>query len=538
MENKNTLIAIMLMLAVWFGYSLFFQTNYPNNQTTEQQSVSVEQISSKPLISTEDESVVEAVNFIPLLSSDQPVSGREITVDNDLYRAVFSSVGARLISFKLKKYREESDLDSPLISLVDPSSFREATLNTVGMDGIKFPVDAVYQIDSNEDEIQLTGSKKLSLNFSFIRNDGLKIVKTYIFHGDKYAFDLFLKVSNQSNQFVRGNISLSLLHPWDDSEAGDQFSFIGPVTLIADGLETDDPEDLVKEPRQYGKDVIWSAFENKYFISVIIPLNGSSEKVRIDKSNFYVRNTFESPFISIDSGQSVDFSYSMYFGPRDLNVLKGVNHDLDKAIDFGIFTIIAKPLLHVLNYFYSFIGNYGLAIIILTIIIKLLFWPLTHKSYASMKDMQKLQPQMKKLREKNKNDREKMNRELMELYKTHRVNPMGGCLPMIVQIPVFFALYKVLMDAIELRQAPFAFWLTDLSLKDPYYITPLVMGVTMFIQQKLTPSTMDPMQAKMFMFMPVIFTFLFLNFPSGLVLYWLVNNLLTILQQYYIHKKA
>lgn len=154
-----------------------------------------------------------------------------------------------------------------------------------------------------------------------------------------------------------------------------------------------------------------------------------------------------------------------------------------------------------------------------------------------MKDMQKLQPEMQKIRDKFKNDRERQNRELMELYKTHRVNPLGGCLPMVVQIPVFFALYKVLMDAIELRQAPFALWITDLSLKDPYYVTPLIMGATMFIQQKLTPSTMDPTQAKVFMLMPIIFTFLFLNFPSGLVVYWLVNNLLTILQQYIIHKK-
>ncbi|WP_432821872.1 membrane protein insertase YidC [Trichloromonas sp.] len=537
MENKNTLIALMLMLAVWFGYSLFFQPPPPVSPPAEPQLVSAEVVPAVVPVSSPQLAAVPQFDM-DTAGSSQPAPVREVTVENELYRAVFSSSGARLIAFELKNYRQESDLDSPLISLVDPSTFRDSTLNTSGMDGMGFPVDAVYQIDNSENHFKLDGAQQQSLVFSYMRQDGFKIEKTYIFHGDKYAFDLLLNVSNGSQQPVRGSLSLSLLHPWDDAEKGDQFTFVGPVTLAADELNTDDPEDLVKEPRHYGKDVTWSAFEDKYFISAVVPLNGASEKVRIEKTSSSVRNSFESPYIILESGQSAVLSYLLYFGPRDLDVLKEVNYNLDRAIDFGFFSLIATPLLHFLKFFYSFVGNYGVAIIILTVIIKLLFWPLTHKSYASMKHMQKLQPEMQKLREKYKNDREKQNRELMQLYKTHRVNPLGGCLPMLVQIPVFFALYKVLLGAIELRHAPFAFWITDLSLKDPYYVTPLVMGATMFIQQKLTPSTMDPVQAKMFMLMPVIFTFLFLNFPSGLVIYWLVNNLLTILQQYFIHKKA
>jgi YidC/Oxa1 family membrane protein insertase len=221
----------------------------------------------------------------------------------------------------------------------------------------------------------------------------------------------------------------------------------------------------------------------------------------------------------------------------DLDILGAVDHQLAEVVDFGFFSPIAKPLLFVLKFFYGFLGNYGLAIILLTAIIKLLFWPLTQKSYTSMKSMQKLQPEMQKIRDKFKNDRERLNKEIMELYRKHRVNPLGGCLPMLVQIPVFFALYKVLMEAIEVRHAPFYFWIQDLSAKDPYYITPIIMGATMFIQQKMTPTTMDPTQAKLFMLMPVIFTFMFLNFPSGLVIYWLVNNLLTIGQQALINRK-
>ncbi|MDO9079815.1 MAG: membrane protein insertase YidC, partial [Desulfuromonadales bacterium] len=203
----------------------------------------------------------------------------------------------------------------------------------------------------------------------------------------------------------------------------------------------------------------------------------------------------------------------------------------------GFFEILAKPLFYVLKFFYDYVGNYGWAIILLTVLIKIIFWPLTDKSYKSMKAMQTLQPEMTKLREKHKNDRDTLNKEIMTLYKEHRVNPLGGCLPMLVQIPVFFALYQVLMNMIELRHAPFIFWLTDLSVKDPYYITPLVMGATMFIQQKLTPSQLDPIQQKIFLAMPIVFTFLFLNFPSGLVVYWLVNNVLTIAQQLSVNRK-
>jgi YidC/Oxa1 family membrane protein insertase len=406
------------------------------------------------------------------------------------------------------------------------------------MDGLNVPLDASYQVNIPEDFLLLEGNQDQKLVFTHIRDDGVRVQKTYVFQGNKHAFELSVTVTNGSYQALGGRLSLSLINPLPEENLGDTLTFVGPVTLTGDELQTDAPKDLEDENLNYGKNVIWSGFEDKYFINAAIPLNDSSEKVRIEKSGNFIHNFFDSSSFRLETGQTVSFNYLLYFGPRDLDILKEVNYELSRAIDFGYFSLIAKPLLHVLKFFYSYIGNYGIAIIILTIIIKLLFWPLTHKSYASMKNMQKLQPEMQKIREKYKNNREKQNLEMMELYKTHRVNPLGGCLPMLVQIPVFFALYKVLLGAIELRQAPFAFWITDLSLKDPYYITPLVMGATMFIQQKLTPSTMDPVQAKVFMLMPVIFTFLFLNFPSGLVIYWLVNNLLTIAQQYFIHKKA
>lgn len=531
MENKNTLIALMLMLAVWFGFS-FFMTPAPPSPETVQQELSSTQ--EKKLTDTIPSETAPVLPVEPMaLSLDDVAPAREIVVENDLYRAVFSSRGATLISFVTKAYRDKTESDAPQVSLVGGNP----TLISSGMEGLGFSEDLLFYLDSSSDKLTLSGEEDGRIRFFHQRADGLLLEKIYSFSGNQYPFQLQFTITNTSAQTVRGRTSLSLATPWSKDSKPDSFTFVGPVTLVEEDIQTDDPEDLLKEPRQYVDGVKWSAFENKYFIQAVVPLSGSIAKVQVDQVSGIVRNIFESTASEVTVGQALHQNFLLYFGPRDLDILNEVNYDLAKAIDFGFFTPIAKPLLYVLKFFYSFFGNYGLSIILLTVIIKLLFWPLTHKSYASMKDMQKLQPEMQKIREKFKNDRERQNRELMELYKTHRVNPLGGCLPMVVQIPVFFALYKVLMDAIELRQAPFAFWIADLSLKDPYYVTPLIMGATMFIQQKLTPSTMDPTQAKIFMLMPIIFTFLFLNFPSGLVLYWLVNNLLTILQQYIIHKK-
>jgi YidC/Oxa1 family membrane protein insertase len=264
----------------------------------------------------------------------------------------------------------------------------------------------------------------------------------------------------------------------------------------------------------------------------------------------YMAGTLVEPPLSLAPGQTGGGDYLVFYGPRDLDVLEPLGHGLAEAVDFGWFDIIAKPMLAALKAIYSVVGNYGVAIIIITILVKLLFWPLTAKSYKSMKQMQKLQPQIKKLREKYKDDKQRMNQEVMQMYKTYKVNPMGGCLPMLVQIPVFIAFYKVLYGSIELRHAPFMLWINDLSAPDrlfpdlgiPYVggipVLTLLMGASMFLQQKMTPATMgDPTQQKMMMLMPIVFTFIFIQFPAGLVLYWLVNNLLSIGQQYYTNQK-
>jgi len=547
-ENKNVIIALVLMLAVWMGFTLLFppqQSSQPSSG--EQAALSEEVETAKSTNSNISAPVDEAgpqtdTNQItttpPSEIETTQAADRTISIDTSLYTAEFSSVGARLTSFKLKEYQTTADPQSPQVQLINADSLRYATLQTVGTEGFALARDASYEVDLTSDSIELSDGGKKTLQFRSITPSGLEITKTFIIQDGHYSIDFATRVRNLATAPLTGDLELSLVKYWDDDADRPAYSFAGPVTLVGNDLEKVKVKKLDEETPTYTENIVWTSIQSKYFLDVIVPLQDSADQVRLSREKDLIRNTLETGFFTLQPGGAQQFEYFLFFGPKELDILKAENHQLEKAIDFGFFQILSKPLLQVLTFFYGFLHNYGLAIILLTIIIKILFWPLTHKSYASMKSMQKLQPEMQKLRERFKSDKERLNKELMALYKEHRVNPMGGCLPMLVQIPVFIALYKVLLDSIALRHAPFAFWLTDLSAKDPYYITPLLMGASMFVQQKLTPVSGDPMQAKIMTFLPVVFTFMFLNFPSGLVIYWLVNNLLTIVQQYYIHRKA
>lgn len=546
-ENKNVVVALVLMLAVWMGFTVLFPPQQPTEMesatsSTRANDITVPALSTKAASSQEPAlaepapaSTVEP-SGIPASSTHVPV--RDITIDTSRYTAVISSSGARLKSFKLKEYRSTADAQSELVQLIDADSLRYATLQTVGTEGFSLDADASYEINVPNDFIKLADGEDQTLKFRSVTSSGLEITKTFIFKDGRYSIDFHTTVSNLGTGPLTGGVNLALVKYWDDDAERDAYSFAGPATLVNDKIEEVKVKKLKDESPTYGREATWTSIQSKYFIDVVVPLGDSVDQIRLSRDQDKIQNTLQSPLLTLRPSESRQLEYFLFFGPKELEILKAEGHKLDKSINFGFFEILAKPLLHVLTFFYGYLKNYGLAIILLTIIIKILFWPLTHKSYASMKSMQKLQPEMQKIRERFKSDKERLNKELMELYKKNRVNPMGGCLPMLVQIPVFFALYKVLLGSIALRHAPFALWLTDLSAKDPYYITPVLMGASMFVQQKLTPVSADPMQAKIMTFLPVVFTFMFLNFPSGLVIYWLVNNLLTIVQQYYIHRKA
>ncbi len=317
---------------------------------------------------------------------------------------------------------------------------------------------------------------------------------------------------------------------WDDNGSLDEES--SSKTLTTTGVQAT------------GK-IYWAGPMSTYFLAAVIPSNphGVTMMGRQEKTVF--RTAVEGEETILAPGESREIEISYWIGPKDRAQLNAVSEQLAKSIDLGFFSGIAKGLLWLLEFFQKYVHNWGIAIILLTILIKAVFWPLTAKSYASMEKMKELQPMMLKIREKYKNNKEEMNKEVMALYKTYKVNPASGCVPILIQLPVFFGLYQALLTSLALRHASFItylpgtdiIWLADLSAKDPLYITPIVMGITMFLQQRMSPPAQDPMQQKIMMFLPLIFTVLFLNFPSGLVIYWLVNNILSIFQQWLMMRK-
>jgi YidC/Oxa1 family membrane protein insertase len=481
----------------------------------------------------------------------QKVDEKEIEVDTPLYRAVFSNVGPTIRSFKLKRYHQATDPDSPFIELVsleeEMGDFLRMTFDnqSATQDG-----KLVYQADHDFVRVGPESSSR-ALIFHTITPNGISIDQTFRFYPDQYIIDLDINVINQSGEPVKGTFGahLKALPP---KEKKSYYSYVGFVLLLNDKLEEVKIEDASEEKIIQGH-LDWVAYEDDYFISAVIP-EEPFKAIFTGRalSSGLLEGSYQTPSISLNPSSQVSSRYTLYLGPRDLGILKQLGKKLDRAVYFGWTDIIARPLLYVLRFFNQYINNFGVSIILLTVLIKILFWPLTHKSYKSMKQMQKLQPRMAKIREKHKNDKQKMNTEMMALYKTFKVNPMGGCLPMVIQIPVFFALFRLLGNSIELRHAPFALWINDLSAPDrlfnfpfeipfmePPYGIPvltLLMGASMFVQQKMTPTPGDPTQAKIMMFLPIIFTFMFINFPSGLVLYWFINNILSIGQQYRIHK--
>jgi len=490
---------------------------------------------------------------------------RDITVETPLYKAVFSEQGGALKSFQLKKYRESmpftvlkdiglGPVQFEVMRYQDPKKMGDQPKQLVRVkkgqglplaiswsgQKLKVPGDIPYQ--ASKSALTLKPGQTASLKFTGVSPEGLVFVKNFTFKSDSYAFDLAAKVENRTKQTREGQLDLGLVANYSGEETS-RFNFLGFHASVNNKIDQITTGKL-KKPKTFVGKVDWAGLDEGYFMTAMVPLAAPKAVLTVKEAQPGLMDLVLKTQENLTPGQDTSLTYTLYFGPKDLSDLKTLNLGLEKAVDFGWFHFLAVPLLYVLKFFDNYVHNYGWAIIILTVIIRILFfWP-NHKSYKSMKDMQKLQPKVAKLREKYKDDKETMNKELMALYRTFKVNPLAGCLPMLIQLPVFLALYNVLGYAIELRHQPFIptipftdiVWLADLSTKDPLLITPIVMGATMYVQQKMTPSPGDPTQAKMMTFLPLIFTFMFLNFASGLVIYWLVNNVLSIVQQYYTNK--
>ncbi len=522
--EKRALVALALSFLILIAYQFLFvrsdQKRPESHPRTEEQKTAPETREALPVpqppVSEQKKSL--------------PSEERVVRVETDLYTAVFSSRGATLRYYELKKYRDKEGKN--VVLLENPGAVAPLGIGS----GEDLALSQTQFQTSGRDLALSAANPSASLVFTYA-DSSISVKRTYTFFAGTYRIDIKDEVTGAPDYWI------TLGSDFGISNRADTSSHIGPVLL----KETDRIEfshAKLNGEKRYSQGLKWLAQEDKYFFASLVPVTP------VEEAKIWQQN--ESVVAAFRGGGSAQ-AFILYAGPKEYDVLKTLGVGLEHIVDFGFFSIIALPLFWILKLFYRLIGNYGWAIILLTIIVRIPFIPLVNKSQKSMKKMQEIQPRVAEIREKYKKNPQRMQQEMMQLYKTHKVNPLGGCLPILLQIPVFFALYKILLIAIELRQAPFMLWIKDLSAPDtlfghlPHFIPliggfavgplPILMGATMVIQQKMTPTSLDPTQNKIMMIMPVIFTFLFLNFASGLVLYWLMNNVFSIAQQFYVNQK-
>jgi YidC/Oxa1 family membrane protein insertase len=535
--EKRVVIFLVLSLAVILGYDLLLKQLglLPSSPTVQEQANQESDTTSTEAGTPAEKKIDTTPTGDPLSTSPKagsssaaqtaPVLPAEhtITLDTNLLQVGFDARGGVISSWELKQYRTAPPEQKPVQLVYQGAKFRgPLSITTSNPAADKALREGLYAIDTDFgtlDTAHPTGHVTLRLEDPA---SGLKVQKRLTFHHDSYLVDVALTIEG-----LTGGYEVVLGTNFGIVEWGDGFiGLIGSASLVDGKVEKETPDNELERKGS----VQWVALQDKYFISVLMPQDGTAAVVK-KEGDKVVSSSVRMPGTS---GQ-----LQLYAGPKEYDTLRSLNVGLEDTIDFGWFIFgswsvvkaVAKPIFYVLRFINSYTHNYGVTIILLTMGIKMLFVPLQYKSYKSMKQMQVIQPKVLALQEKHKDDRDRLNKELIKLYRDYKVNPVGGCLPMVLQMPVFVALFNILYMTIDLRQAPFVGWITDLSVQDPYYVLPIIMGATMVIQQKITPTTMDPTQAKIMLVLPVFMTFLFINFPAGLVLYWLTNNVLTIGQQ-------
>ena len=557
MEQMRLLLAIVLSFLVfvvwqWLVVEPEMARQVQEPTTLAESASQPEDASDQAKALTETPSATPEDNMpagIPVPTSEGR-EARTIQVKTPLYTVTLSEKGAVLNDFILNHYRETVGEDGKLKKMIQDRA-RQFNLQTgFAANSVAGMQDAVFELSTQEEMVVVDGQKQV-IDFQWVNKEGVRVQKQFVFLPDSYLIELNVTISNHSPVAIADNPFVKIAHVVDDPES--RLTFEGPMGLVNDKLEEIKVDDIEDKPEIEGM-FRWIGITDRYFMTVLIPEDSISGTMKMEKvGEDMIISQLILPKTEIAPGETQVFPFKAFVGPKDTETLAKANYELGKAVNFGMFDILAKPFLWIMNQIYKVIPNYGIAIIILTLITKIILFPLGNKSYKSMNDMKRMQPLITELREKYKDDKKKLNEETMALYRTYKINPMGGCLPMVVQLPVFFALYRMLYQAIELRHAPFFGWINDLSAPDrlfefgfsvpfmepPYGIPVLtiVMGATMFLQQKMSPPPGDPTQAKLMMFMPLIFTVIFINFSAGLVLYWLINNVFSIAQQYYIQKK-
>ncbi|MBN1573537.1 MAG: membrane protein insertase YidC [Deltaproteobacteria bacterium] len=546
--DKKTLLAIVLSFLILIIWQKFLVK--PPEKPAPGEESTTEEITKEESTKTDEpdaeKTPVETAKPEPKgKKSPTPVeeAGREIEITTPKYNAVLTTEGGRISSFRLNDYSEAIEENSPPVDIIleevkdlSPKIAFDTNLE-------EFSEDIVYATEAT-DKIELNEGDEPKSVVLVWEGENFRVEKSYTFNPDTYGIDFDFKIYNLTDKKVKGDLDVSLFEYVKKEEKKSFSLFSGyqfPASFLVfiNGKVEREVAAKVKEgeDKVIKGDISWIGFDSKYFMLALLikEVPGeTTEAIRLETE--LIEGVYRVGDFSLSAGESFEGDMGLYLGPKDPKAMDEVGHSLSEAIDYGFFAFLSIPLVKLLKFFFIIFKNYGVAIILLTVVVRLLLYPITHKSMKSMKDMQKIQPLMKEIREKYKNDKEKMNQEVMRLYQTHKINPLGGCLPLFLQLPIFIALYKALYVAIDLRHAPFWLWIQDLSEKDPYYVTPIVMGLSYFLQQKLTPTGADPTQQKIMLMMPIVFTVIFLNLPSGLVLYFLVSNILSIAQQLVTNK--
>ncbi len=534
------IFAFSLML-VWDGWQ---RHQHPEQQV--QQSVTTSNESPKPQSAPPAGLVQPVASGTPSAAigplSDQRAAGKTISVKTDFLEAEISTVGGDISRLTLLKHPDSLDKSKPLV-LFSRGKGTHNYYAQSGLIGQGLPSHNSLFV-SDQDQYELAeNADQIQVRLKALDDPKLKVTKIITFHRGSYLIDISFELENVGKQPITTSSYFQLIRDSVAPEGSLRFlpTFTGAAVYTEkEKLKKVQFADIDKGKLEYPKqsDDGWIGILQHYFVAAWLPKDKTAREYftrKLDGGLYSIGVVL--PSLVIDPGQKVQTSSALYAGPTEANLDK-IAPGLGLTVDYGWLTVIAVPLFWVMSLFHSWTHNWGVSIILLTFLIKLLFFPLSAASYRSMAKMRLVAPKLEKIKQQHADDREQLNRAMMELYKTEKINPLGGCLPVIIQIPVFIALYWSILSSVEMRNAPFFGWITDLSAADPYYILPLIMGASMIIQTRLNPKPPDPMQAKVMQIMPIVFSVMFFFFPAGLVLYSIVNNILSIAQQWYITRSA
>lgn len=535
MDTRRLVLFVIFSMSILMLWDAWQRENTPTEKVTKV-------VVSDPTAANQAPAVAT-----PSGGSDAPAngdfklqSGQRIQVTTDLFKADIETVGGDLRKLELLKHRaSDSNDDRANFVLLDDAAKPMLYVAQTGLIGADLPNhNAVFTTTANSFQMP-DGQDSLQVRLSWAGSSNVTVDKVYTFHRNRYDIEVSYEVKNGSAAAITPTVYYQIVH---DSQSN-QGSALMP-TFTGGSYYTEATKfkklafkDMEKEPLNLTAKDGWVGLLQHYFVSAWIPKEGIERKFYTDKlsADIYRIGT-KSTLSTIEPGASLTVPARLFAGPQTKHDLNVTAPGLEYTVDYGWLTVIAAPLFWLLDKIHSVVQNWGVAIILLTILIKAAFFKLSASGYRSMAQMRELAPRLQSMKEKFGDDRQKMQMAMMDLYKKEKINPMGGCFPILIQVPVFIALYWVLLGSVELRHAPFFGWIKDLSAIDPYYILPLLMGATMLIQTRLNPKPTDPMQAKIMTWMPVIFSVFFFFFPAGLVLYWLVNNVLSIAQQWYVNK--